>query len=171
MRSLPPSQSFRDFPGGPVFKNLPCNAGEVILSFCQGTKIPHAVGQLSPCVLELMFHNWREVYGPQQRPRAAKKKKGSGRGGHLLSLCSYLQLLLCSWERHSNFSTRGIPYDHPLNSFTLPPFFLDINGKISELKKKLDSSSDPVVVKPGRASVPFNVFVRMNVFKPLRNSD
>ena len=75
LRSLPPSQSFRDFPGGPVFKNLPCNAGEVILSFCQGTKIPHAVGQLSPCVLELMFHNWREVYGPQQRPRAAKKKK------------------------------------------------------------------------------------------------
>ena len=75
MGSLSPSQSIRDFLGCPVVKNLPCNAGEVILSLGQGTKIPHAVGQLSPCILELMFHNWREVYGPQQRPRAAKKKK------------------------------------------------------------------------------------------------
>ena len=33
-----------DFPGGPVVKNLPSNAG-----ICgQGTKIPHATGQLSP---------------------------------------------------------------------------------------------------------------------------
>ena len=173
--SLPPSQSIRDFLGCPVVKNLPCNAGEVILSLGQGTKIPHAVGQLSPCIVELMFHNWREVYGPQQRPRAAtkkkKKKKDQAEGGHLLSLCSYLQLLLCSWESRKNFSTRGISYDHLLNSCTLPPFFLDSNGNILELKKKLDSSPDPVVVKPGRASIPFNVFVRMNVFKPLRNSD
>ena len=39
----------RDFPGGPVVKNLPYNAGYVGSISGQGTKIPHAVGQLSPC--------------------------------------------------------------------------------------------------------------------------
>ena len=38
----------RDFPRGPVVKNLPYNAGAVGLIPGQGTKIPHAVGQLSP---------------------------------------------------------------------------------------------------------------------------
>ena len=38
----------RDFPGGPVVKNLPYNAGHVGSIPGQGTKIPHAVRQLSP---------------------------------------------------------------------------------------------------------------------------
>ena len=38
----------RDFPGGPVVKNPPCNAGDVGLIPGWGTKIPHAVRQLSP---------------------------------------------------------------------------------------------------------------------------
>ena len=38
----------RDFPGGPVVKNPPYNAGDVGLIPGQGTKIPHATGQLSP---------------------------------------------------------------------------------------------------------------------------
>ena len=38
----------RDFPGGPVVKNPPCNAGDAGLIPAQGTKIPHAVGQPSP---------------------------------------------------------------------------------------------------------------------------
>ena len=38
-----------DFPGGPVVKNLSYNAGDVGLIPGQGTKIPHAAGQLSPC--------------------------------------------------------------------------------------------------------------------------
>ena len=38
----------RDFPGGPVVKNLPSNAGDVGLIPGRGTKIPQAVGQLSP---------------------------------------------------------------------------------------------------------------------------
>ena len=38
-----------DFPGGPVVKNLPSNAGDVGLIPDWGTKIPHATGQLSPC--------------------------------------------------------------------------------------------------------------------------
>ena len=37
-----------DFPGGPVVKNLPSNAGNVSSIPDQGTKIPHAKGQLSP---------------------------------------------------------------------------------------------------------------------------
>ena len=37
-----------DFPGGPVVKNPPYNAGDAGLIPGQGTKIPHAVGQLSP---------------------------------------------------------------------------------------------------------------------------
>ena len=39
----------RDFPGGPVVKNLPSNAGDKGSIPGQGTKIPHAMGQLSPC--------------------------------------------------------------------------------------------------------------------------
>ena len=37
-----------DFPGGPVVKNLSCNEGDAGSIPGQGTKIPHAVGQLSP---------------------------------------------------------------------------------------------------------------------------
>ena len=36
-----------DFPGGPVVKNMPSNAGDTGSIPGQGTKIPHAVGQLS----------------------------------------------------------------------------------------------------------------------------
>ena len=37
----------RDFPAGPVVKNLPSNAGDVGSIPGRGTKIPHAAGQLS----------------------------------------------------------------------------------------------------------------------------
>ena len=40
--------SFRDFPRGPVVKNLPYNAGDAGSIPGRGTKIPHATGQLSP---------------------------------------------------------------------------------------------------------------------------
>ena len=36
-----------DFPGGPVVKNLPWNAGDIGSIPGQGTKIPHATKQLS----------------------------------------------------------------------------------------------------------------------------
>ena len=38
----------RDFTGGPMLKNPPSNAGDVGSIPDQGTKIPHAAGQLSP---------------------------------------------------------------------------------------------------------------------------
>ena len=37
------------FPHGSVVKSLPCNAGDTGLIPGQGTKIPHALGHLSPC--------------------------------------------------------------------------------------------------------------------------
>ena len=39
----------RDFPGGPVVKHPPPNAGDASSIPGWGTKIPHATGQLSPC--------------------------------------------------------------------------------------------------------------------------
>jgi len=38
-----------DFLGDPVFKNPPCNAGDMGSIPGVGTKIPHASGQLNPC--------------------------------------------------------------------------------------------------------------------------
>ena len=52
MATLSSSSSMKtgrgDFPGGPVVKNLPYNAGDLGSIPGQGTKIPHATGQLSP---------------------------------------------------------------------------------------------------------------------------
>ena len=39
----------RNFPSGPVVKNLPSKAGDKSLIPGGGTKLPHALGQLSPC--------------------------------------------------------------------------------------------------------------------------
>ena len=52
-------QHLRDFPGGPVVKNLPCNAEVVGSLLGQGTKIPHAEEQLSLCTTmrDSMHHN------------------------------------------------------------------------------------------------------------------
>ena len=55
----------RDFPGGPVVKNLPSIAGDMGLIPDRGTKIPHAMGQqslhtpqlLSPRAPEPKGHN------------------------------------------------------------------------------------------------------------------
>ena len=40
----------QDFPGGPMVKNLPYNAGDMGSIPGQGTKIPHAGEQLSWCL-------------------------------------------------------------------------------------------------------------------------
>ena len=40
----------RDFPDSPVVKNLPPNAGDTGSVPARGSKIPHAMGQLSPSV-------------------------------------------------------------------------------------------------------------------------
>ena len=45
----------RDFPGGPVVKNLPYSAGDEGSIPGEGTKIPHAAGQLSPRATTIEF--------------------------------------------------------------------------------------------------------------------
>ena len=74
----------RDFPGGPVVKNLPSNAGHAGSIPSQGTKIPHAVRQLSPhapttelaCVNERVRHaaNYRAhaLWSPRATTRERK---------------------------------------------------------------------------------------------------
>ena len=52
-------RNYRDFPGCPVVKNLPSNAGDMGLIPGWGTKIPHAAGQLSP------HATTREAHMPQ----------------------------------------------------------------------------------------------------------
>ena len=49
----------QDFPGGPVVKNLPSNAGDTGSIPGLGTRFPHAAGQLSPhaTTTELMCLN------------------------------------------------------------------------------------------------------------------
>ena len=44
------NDTLSDFPGGPVVKNLPANAGNNFHPWSR--KIPHATGQLSPATTE-----------------------------------------------------------------------------------------------------------------------
>ena len=56
-----------DFPGGPVVKNMPSNAGERGLIPGWGTKIPHAARQLSPNATTTELANFNErVHMPLQ---------------------------------------------------------------------------------------------------------
>ena len=58
-----------DFPSGPVVKNLPSKAEDMGSIPGQGTKIPHATGQLSPrpTTTESM-HRSKRSHMLQQRP-------------------------------------------------------------------------------------------------------
>ena len=72
-----------DFPGGPVIKNLPSNAGDVGLIPGFGTKIPHAAKQLSPgtATTEPKHHNERSPCAAMktQCSQNLKKKKSQGK--------------------------------------------------------------------------------------------
>ena len=63
-----------DFPGGLVVENPPSNAGDAGLISSQGTRIPRAMGQLSPCATttEPMLSR---AHAPQlERSRCAVRK-------------------------------------------------------------------------------------------------
>ena len=49
MRKARVKNDCQDFPSGLVVKNPPSNVRDVVLIPGQGTKIPSATGQLSPC--------------------------------------------------------------------------------------------------------------------------
>ena len=65
--SSPAKKICGDFPGGPVVKNPPCHEEDVGSIPDQETKSPHAAGQLSPCIPQLLnqhalepeSHNWK----------------------------------------------------------------------------------------------------------------
>ena len=64
----------KDFPSGSVVKNLPSNAGDKGLIPGRGTKIPHALGQLTLCaetndpMCSRAPATTRKTNGPQQGP-------------------------------------------------------------------------------------------------------
>ena len=61
-----------DFPGGPVVKNSPSNAGDVGLIPGQKTEILHTEGQLNLCSAIREFAHRNEAPTPQQRPSTGK---------------------------------------------------------------------------------------------------
>ena len=58
------------FPGGAVVMSPPSNAGDTGLISSQGTKIPHAAGQLCPHTLEAAHRSWRACVGQLLNPHA-----------------------------------------------------------------------------------------------------
>ena len=70
-----------DFPGGPVIKNLPSNAGDVGLIPGFGTKIPHAAKQLSPCTAntEPKHHDERSPCTAMKTQCSQNLKKTKGK--------------------------------------------------------------------------------------------
>ena len=67
--------SSKDFPGGPVVKNLPCNAGDMGLIPGWGTKIPPASEQLSLQALEQHKILRDAVKTPHATPRLNTAKQ------------------------------------------------------------------------------------------------
>ena len=59
-----------DFPGSPVVKNLPRNAGDVGLFPGQGTKIPRTLEQLSLHATTRV--HMKDPHEPQLKPDAVK---------------------------------------------------------------------------------------------------
>ena len=57
-KQIPSHKNYgRDFPGDPQVKNPPSNTGDAGSISGWGTKIPHAMGQLSLRALEPVCHN------------------------------------------------------------------------------------------------------------------
>ena len=72
-------RSSGDFPGGPVVKNPPSNAGDAGSIPGRGTKIPHAAGQLSPhaTTTEPQCMCFRAHTPLERSPHAATKTRRS----------------------------------------------------------------------------------------------
>ena len=69
---------WRDFPGGPVVKNPPCNAGDLGSIPDWITKIPQATGQLSPCTTtRVRVLHWEIRNDARKIPRAANEVRHS----------------------------------------------------------------------------------------------
>ena len=67
----------RDFPGGPVVKNPPCNAGDAGSITGQGIKVPHATGNQSLCTTTREKPSQRNDRSHNKEPRDAAKTQCS----------------------------------------------------------------------------------------------
>ena len=66
----------RDFPGSPVVKNPPCNAGNAGVIPGQGTKIPHAVEQLNTHALTTeCVPQWKSLHDATKIPCASTRTR------------------------------------------------------------------------------------------------
>ena len=69
-----------DFPGGPVVRTLPSNAGSVGSTPGQGTKIPHASGLRNQNTKQKCYCNtFKKDFknGPHQKILKKKERKGN----------------------------------------------------------------------------------------------
>ena len=71
-----------DFLSGPVVKNPPSNAGNACSSLGQGTKVPHAAGQLSS------HATTTELRRPNKRAHELQTAESTHSGAHALLLQS-----------------------------------------------------------------------------------
>ena len=89
-----------DLPGVPVVKNLPSNAENACSISRRGTKVPRAVGQLSPCATPKK-PTCSRAHAPQGRPSTARKKRTAFSGSEVLwELCGGLCLLWGTSHHH-----------------------------------------------------------------------
>ena len=69
------TKTIRNFPGCPVVKNPPSNAGDMGLIPGRGTKIPHTLGQLSPCATNYRAHAFWSPHAPTKSPPAERRSR------------------------------------------------------------------------------------------------
>ena len=74
-----------DFPGGPVVKNPPCKVGDAGSIPGQGTKISHAMGQLS-VYATATEHTHSGAYAPQLENLCAATKRSCTMQGRFCML-------------------------------------------------------------------------------------
>ena len=115
-----------DFPGGPVVKSPPSNAGDVGSIPSQGTKILHVEGQLNPCATT------GDGQMLQWRPDAANIKKKCNQVTFFAQKHSKLAIII---RRKSKTNSHGKANPSWFSFLTIfssaPPMFLKHNHLVS----------------------------------------
>ena len=103
-----------------MLKNPLCNAGDPGSISDQGTKIPHAAGQLNPHTITTESHNKEPLsHKDPGQPKKKKKEKNGQIGEHSLEVPS----TLCSPEPRLGASVVGAS-NPPSPTLQLPSLFL-----------------------------------------------
>ena len=101
-----------DFPSGPVVKNWPYNVGDAGSTPGQGTKIPHATGQLSPhaTTTELACLNKRDRVLQNYRVHALWSRSPCATTGERKPACPQLERSPCASTKSPCTTTKKIPH-------------------------------------------------------------